>query len=263
MWNYRCRPSSKAPPSQAWRMHWRDSKTRPKPLPQRGYGTRSIAFPPARFARCSSGSAPLEDELMTTGDLSDDILLAKEKEELLALLLAENGIAPPGEPIPRRPTSDRPPLSFAQQRLWFVEQLGLTPGAYHIPIHLRLSGDLNPDALARSFTEIVRRHEALRTCFRTAGAEPYQHILDPAAVQLPIVELPVEDLRALAPGRREAEARRLATEETARPFDLAQGPMLRTRLLRLGDDDHILLITMHHVAVDGWSVGILMREMSL
>jgi amino acid adenylation domain-containing protein len=200
---------------------------------------------------------------MTTDDLSDHILLAKEKEELLALLLAENGIAPPGEPIPRRPTSDRPPLSFAQQRLWFVEQLGLTPGAYHIPIHLRLSGDLNPDALARSFTEIVRRHEALRTCFRTAGAEPYQHILDPAAVQLPIVELPVEDLRALAPGRREAEARRLATEETARPFDLAQGPMLRTRLLRLGDDDHILLITMHHVAVDGWSVGILMREMSL
>ncbi len=166
----------------------------------------------------------------------------------------EGGEAPPLVPVPR----DRPlPLSFAQQRLWFVDRLEPGSPAYNMPYPLRLRGALDARALERSLAEIVLRHEALRTRFDTAGGEPVQ-VVDPAGP----VALPLRDLRALPEAAREAEVRRLVTEEALRPFDLARGPLLRALLVRLAEEEHALLFTLHHVVSDGWSMGVLTREVS-
>ncbi|HLM55240.1 MAG TPA: amino acid adenylation domain-containing protein [Pyrinomonadaceae bacterium] len=148
------------------------------------------------------------------------------------------------------------PLSFAQQRLWFIDQLQPNSAAYNVPAALRLTGPLNVEALERCINEIVRRHEVLRTTF-TLG-----HDRQPLQVVAPELKhaLRVEDLSALPEAERESEAVRLTTEEARRPFDLARGPLLRARLLRLGDDEHVLLFTMHHIVSDGWSMGVLVRE---
>ncbi|MCP4655911.1 MAG: amino acid adenylation domain-containing protein, partial [bacterium] len=161
--------------------------------------------------------------------------------------------APPIEPL----SGDREgvALSFAQQRLWFLAQLDPASAVYNIPLALRLRGPLHPAALERSLDEIVRRHAALRTRFGTRAEEPCQLISPPAFHPLPVV-----DLTALAAA--EDELRRLASEEARRPFDLALGPLLRTGLLRVGEAEHVLLVTMHHVASDGWSVELLYRELA-
>ncbi|HEX7241659.1 MAG TPA: amino acid adenylation domain-containing protein, partial [Longimicrobiaceae bacterium] len=144
--------------------------------------------------------------------------------------------APPLVPVSR----DRPlPLSFAQQRLWFIDRLQPGSPAYNMPYPLRLRGVLDVPALERSLTEIVRRHESLRTRFGTVGEEPVQ-VIDPAGP----VAIPIHDLRALPEAAREAEVRRLATEEALRPFDLAAGPLLRTVLVRLGGAEWALLVTL-------------------
>jgi surfactin family lipopeptide synthetase A len=149
------------------------------------------------------------------------------------------------------------PLSFAQQRLWFFEQL--TPGlsSYNLPSVYRIHGNLDVVALQKSFSEIVRRHEALRTIFPAVDGRPYQRICPPAPVPLEIV-----DLQHLPRQEREAAAHRLASEEIYRPFDLAQGPLLRTGLLRLAADEHLLLVTTHHIVFDGWSTGTFSRELA-
>ncbi|HEX8558455.1 MAG TPA: amino acid adenylation domain-containing protein [Pyrinomonadaceae bacterium] len=149
------------------------------------------------------------------------------------------------------------PLSFAQRRLWFLDQLEPGGTLYNVPVALRLGGRLEAGVLARVLTEVVRRHESLRTTFTVTGGEPAQVIHDAAPVALP-----VEDLCAFAESEREAEARRLAAEEARRPFDLSAGPLLRARLLRLSDEEHVLLLTMHHIVTDGWSMGILVREVA-
>src|SRR5215207_82440 len=149
------------------------------------------------------------------------------------------------------------PTSFAQQRLWFLDQLEPGTAAYNIPAAVRLHGALDVAAFGRALTEIVRRHEALRTTFAVRDGQPVQ-LIHPAGP----LELPVTDLGHLGAELREAEARRLAAEEARRPFDLAAGPLLRVQLLRLADDEHVALLTMHHIVSDGWSMGVLVREVA-
>ncbi len=149
------------------------------------------------------------------------------------------------------------PLSFAQQRLWFIDQLEPGNSFYNVPAAVRLSGQLSVEAVERSLTEVVRRHESLRTTFKEVGGEPVQVI--GAATE---VRLEIEDLSHLAEEEREAEARLRATQEARRPFDLSTGPLLRARLLRLGAEEHVLLFTMHHIVSDGWSMGVLVREVT-
>jgi amino acid adenylation domain-containing protein len=161
--------------------------------------------------------------------------------------------APPIVPVPR---DGELPLSFAQQRLWFIDQLDPGNSVYNFPVAVRLMGPLNVVALKQSLNEIVRRHEALRTTFALVDGRPIQVIAPALTLTLPIV-----DLRELPETERKAEMRRLATNEAQRPFDLAQGPLVRATVLRLGDDDHVGLLTMHHIVSDGWSTGILIREM--
>ncbi|HZH16543.1 MAG TPA: amino acid adenylation domain-containing protein, partial [Archangium sp.] len=155
------------------------------------------------------------------------------------------------------PRDGNPPLSFAQQRLWFLDQLEPGSTSYNMPAALRLVGPLDTSALQRAFSELTRRHEALRTTFSTENGTALQ-LIHPAA-ELPLTWV---DLSALPEASREAEARRLATEEAARPFELARGPLLRTTLLRLDEQQHVLLMTMHHIVSDGWSMGVLVREVA-
>jgi amino acid adenylation domain-containing protein/non-ribosomal peptide synthase protein (TIGR01720 family) len=160
--------------------------------------------------------------------------------------------APRIEPAPR----DEPlPLSFAQQRMWFLDQIEPGNVFYHIPSALRLTGPLNIAALERSLNELVRRHESLRTTFALTGDTPFQRI----APELKL-ELPLTDLSGLAEAEREAEAQRLAEAAAHTPFDLARGPLVRARLVRLSDEEHVLLLTLHHSIADGWSMSILTRE---
>jgi amino acid adenylation domain-containing protein len=149
------------------------------------------------------------------------------------------------------------PLSFAQQRLWFLDQLEPGSSAYHIPIALRFEGQLDVAALGRSIEEVVRRHESLRTTFRFQAGGPVQ-VVRPAGA----VELPVTDLSHLPAEGREAEARRLAIEEARKTFDLTRGPLVRAGLLRLAAEEHVALLTMHHIVSDGWSMGVLVKEVA-
>jgi amino acid adenylation domain-containing protein len=164
-----------------------------------------------------------------------------------------------GEQVPPMIRADRDaglaPLSYAQQRLWFIHQLEPDSPAYNIPLAVRLTGQLDTSALSLSLSEIVRRHEPLRTTFILEDSQPFQLIHPPAPL-----DLPVEDLSTLAASEREREAQRIAEEEARLPFDLECGPLLRARLLRLSEDEHVLLLTMHHIVSDGWSLGVLVRE---
>jgi amino acid adenylation domain-containing protein len=149
------------------------------------------------------------------------------------------------------------PASYAQERLWFLEQLRPGTAAYNMPAALRLRGPLDVGALEQSLGEIVRRHEALRTTFVAVEGRPFQVIAEARAVRLPVV-----DLAGLAEAEREAEALRLANEEAHRPLGLARDLLLRASLLRLGEREHVLLLTLHHIASDGWSMGVLSRELA-
>ncbi len=162
--------------------------------------------------------------------------------------------APPIVPVPR----DRPlPLSFAQQRLWLVDRMEPGSAAYVMSAALRLRGRLDPEALERAFGETVRRHEALRTVFAERGGEPVQVVRDPAPVALPVT-----DLRHLPAGERERAAADAAARGAQRPFDLAAGPLLRAELLRLDAEEWALRVDVHHAVADGWSVGVLVGELS-
>jgi amino acid adenylation domain-containing protein/non-ribosomal peptide synthase protein (TIGR01720 family) len=160
--------------------------------------------------------------------------------------------APPLVPVPR----DRPlPLSLAQQRLWFAHRMEPGGAAWNMPSALRLRGALDVDALRRALGAVVERHEVLRTRFAMAAGEGVQ-VVEPAAD----IPLPLLVLDGLPGAAREAEVERLALAEAARPFDLERAPLLRAALLRLAEDEHVLLLTLHHVAADGWSLEVLVRE---
>ncbi|HEU4628280.1 MAG TPA: condensation domain-containing protein, partial [Gemmatimonadaceae bacterium] len=174
-------------------------------------------------------------------------------------LLVERGARADDGPIPPRPRDAGPlPLSFAQQRLWFLDQL--VPGGtmYNIPSITRLPGPIDAAVLARSLTEIVRRHEVLRTTFSVHDGQPVQVIHPPAPLPLP---LPLHDLRALPASARTAAAAQLAAAEAQRPFDLRTGPLLRAHLVRLDEAEYALVLVMHHIVTDGWSMGIFFREL--
>ena len=160
-------------------------------------------------------------------------------------------------PISRVNRAQRLRLSFAQQRLWFINQLNPGSAVYNIPVALRLSGRLEVAALEASLTELVKRHESLRTRFVAGDGEPVQVIEAAQPVQLEM-----QDLSELAEAEREAAAQRLLGAEASKPFELEQGPVLRVGLLKLGAEEHIALLTLHHIVSDGWSMGVLVRELS-
>ena len=165
----------------------------------------------------------------------------------------QQGAAAP--PITRVSRERDLPLSFAQQRLWFLDQLEPGSSFYNVPVAVKLEGALNVTVLEQTLVEIMRRHEVLRTHFAVVDNQPVQIIAAPQPLKLSLI-----DLSDLAEGQREDTARQLAYEEAERPFNLAEGPLMRVTLLRLGEDEHVCLLTMHHIVSDGWSSAILIRE---
>ncbi|MBZ4377474.1 non-ribosomal peptide synthetase, partial [Corallococcus sp. AS-1-6] len=180
-----------------------------------------------------------------------------ESSTVEALAARLHGSASPQAPKLTRSAHEGPlPLSFAQQRLWLLDQLQPEDASYNLPAALQLSGHLDVEALRRAFEALVARHESLRTTFHEHQGQPTQRIQAAAAWTLPI-----KDLSSLPEDEREKEARKLADEEARRPFHLATGPLLRSALVRLREDSHLLLVTMHHIVSDGWSMGVLVREL--
>ena len=167
------------------------------------------------------------------------------------------GLSAQPTPITPARRDEELPLSFAQQRLWFLDKLLAGSPVYNLSSALRLKGPLRVRALEQALTEIVRRHEALRTTFPDEDGQPMQVIAPPAPVSLPVT-----DLSGLAPEEREQQARRLAEAEAQLSLNLAEGPLLRVSVLRLAEDEHVLLLTMHHIISDGWSMGVLTRELT-
>jgi len=148
------------------------------------------------------------------------------------------------------------PASFAQQRLWFLDQLFPGNAFYNVSAAIRLTGSLNLAALEQTFNEIVRRHEALRTTFRMLEEQVVQVITPTLTIPLPVV-----DLQHLPLTEQEAETWRLANEEQERPFNLSSGALLRVILLQLDASEHLLLLNLHHIICDGWSIGVFLREL--
>ncbi|MEU7576559.1 amino acid adenylation domain-containing protein [Streptomyces sp. NPDC041068] len=153
--------------------------------------------------------------------------------------------------IPRRPAGERPPLSYAQRRLWFLDQMVPDSPAYNVPMSFRLRGPLRREVLERAAEEVVRRHESLRTRLPSENGEPWQEILDDVRVPVDLVDV-TDD-----PARLDA----LIFDEGRRPFDLATGPLLRITLYRLAPELHVVLLNAHHVVVDGWSLGLFWQEL--
>ncbi|MFB2922992.1 non-ribosomal peptide synthetase [Aerosakkonema funiforme] len=150
------------------------------------------------------------------------------------------------------------PASFAQQRLWFIDQLVPGNSFYNVPTAIRLTGSLKVTALEQTLNEIVRRHEALRTVFGMMEGQLVQVIAPTFNISLPVF-----DLRHLPTEERETEAKRIVSAECDRPFNLSTGPLLRSMLFELADTEHILLLNMHHIICDDWSIGVLIRELSI
>src|ERR1051325_3489813 len=167
--------------------------------------------------------------------------LSPSKRALYELKLKRRGlIAPDQQSIPRRANRDVAPLSYAQQRLWFMEQMNPGSSSYNVPRAMRVSGRLNVNALQQAINEIVNRHEALRTSFVTVNGRPRQVIAPSMKVMLTLI-----DLRYLPHTEREEEAKRKADREAQQPFELDKAPLLRVALLRLGEQEQVLLLTMH------------------
>jgi amino acid adenylation domain-containing protein len=191
-----------------------------------------------------------------TGVLTPDLRaeLVAHKEEIARFLretAAARHVPPPLVPVERDGVL---PLSFAQQRLWFLDQLEPESPLYNLPQVVQLNGALDVTALENSLNELVRRHESLRTCFVDNGGEPGQVILPPHHI-----DLVLEDLSGLD----SAELHLRLRQEEQQPFNLATGPLLRVRLFRLGEEQHVLAATMHHIISDGWSMGVLTKELGL
>ena len=150
------------------------------------------------------------------------------------------------------------PVSFSQRRLWFIEQLIPGNPFYNVPMGTRLIGPLDTSALERSLNEIVRRHEALRTTFNVSAGEPVQVVLPHLSISIPVI-----DLSELPEHKKEAELKCLSLDEDLQPFDLTRAPLVRAKLIRLGAEEHVLFLTMHHIISDGWSLEVLLREVRL
>ncbi len=178
--------------------------------------------------------------------------LAAYKTEILQFLRQSSSTAPLS-PIVR---DGNLPLSFAQQRLWFIDQLTAHSAVYNIPTAVRLTGLLDIPILAASINEIIRRHEVLRTSFKTIEGQPIQVIADQATIELNPI-----DLSHLPESERETAIEQWFVQSAQQPFDLAQAPLIRATLLQLDATEHVVVFTMHHIISDGWSMGILLREL--
>ncbi|HET7228484.1 MAG TPA: amino acid adenylation domain-containing protein [Longimicrobium sp.] len=181
--------------------------------------------------------------------------LSPAKEALRAARLAGQQRA---APIPRRAPGTDAPLSYGQEQLWFVDQLQPGGTAYNLPVVLRLSGPVDAGAMERAIGEVVRRHESLRTTVREAEGVPAQSVAPFRGFTLA-----VDDLSALDVEEREREVTRRGAAEASHVFSLSTGPLFRASLLRLGEDDHALLMCLHHLVGDGWSVKVLLHEVSV
>jgi amino acid adenylation domain-containing protein len=182
--------------------------------------------------------------------------LSRQKLALLSAKLKERTVKAPQQEIGRRPNRFAPcPLSFAQQRLWFLDQLAPNNPFYNIPEAVRLDGKLDLKVLERVINEIVRRHEALRTRIEMGEREPVQVI-----EEWEYRELWVENLTSLTQQEREEEIMKAMREEAGTGFDLSRGPLLRVKVLKVAEEQHVVLFTMHHIISDAWSMGVLMRE---
>jgi len=180
----------------------------------------------------------------------------KRRSLLEKLLQQEKAGLPASSVIARTATSAGSSLSFAQERLWFLDQLEPNSHLYNVPLGLRLDGELDAGALQRSLGEVVRRHEALRTCFKSVAGIPVQVPENVDGVGMPVV-----DLSELPEHERAAEVTRLGRLEAQRSFDLRQALKLRATLFRLTSTQHLLLLNLHHISADGWSIGVLVREL--
>jgi amino acid adenylation domain-containing protein len=192
-----------------------------------------------------------------TSELREE--LTERKAEILDFLRdvreASGQSAPFLRPVPRNQLLE---LSFAQQRLWMLDQIAEGRSAYHVGLHVRFEGPLSVVALCSAIAGLVRRHEALRTSFPSIDGRPVQQIAPFREPDVPLIEL-----NGMGPSEeREAEALRLAREESRRPYDLASGPLVRWRLYQLDTSLHILLLGMHHIITDGWSLTVIYRELA-
>ena len=183
--------------------------------------------------------------------------VAQLAEHIARCRLADKPLTPALSPTGKA-ENEECQLSFAQQRLWFLDQIVAGVPLNNIPVALRLEGQLDIDALEEGLSEIVRRHETLRTTFISRDGQPIQVIVPPLPVELPVV-----DLRHVALSEREVEVSLLVQEEARRPFDLMRSPLMRASLLRLHETEHILMLTVHHIVADDWSMGVLSRELSV
>ena len=185
----------------------------------------------------------------------DSPTIAELTKHIEAIIKDDTGQAAP--PLTSTSRDERIPLSFAQQRLWFLDQLEPETPKYNIPTALVLKGTLNFTALERSLNEIVRRHEVLRTTFAIVNGQPTQIVAPKLTLVLPIV-----DLQHLPQATQDIEVHRLANQEAEMAFNLAKGPLLRTTFLKLSEIEYVALFTLHHIVSDGWSTGILIDELT-
>ena len=149
------------------------------------------------------------------------------------------------------------PLSFAQQRMWFLDQLKPGSSAYHIPMAVRFTGAINRNVLELCFREIIRRHESLRTNFVEINGEATQVIHAERELPMPLI-----DMQGLTENEREAQLIRLLQEETDKPFDLSQDMLIRTALVQISAEEHVLVMVMHHIISDAWSIGVFTKELA-
>ncbi|MBD2010113.1 non-ribosomal peptide synthetase [Microcoleus vaginatus ZQ-A3] len=206
-------------------------------------------FVEGEILRCNAPEGILTPELRAE--------ISHKKAEIISFLKAANRTSSfTSTPIVPMGRDGNLPLSFAQQRLWFLDQLVPNNPFYNVPAALRLTGSLNFSALQQTFNEIVRRHEALRTTLAVVSGQPVQRIA--AAFHLPIN---VVDLRNLPKQSRQTEANRLTAEEAQRSFNLSNDLLLRVTLLQLDDAEYLLMLNMHHIVSDGWSIGVLIQEL--
>ncbi len=191
------------------------------------------------------------------GDVSKRLAeLSPEKRALLMKKLQEKSQQQAKKfAIPRRENQSEYPMSFAQERMWFLYQWDPSSPSYNMPAAVRFQGKLNVEILKQSLNEIVRRHEVLRAGFVTEEERPRQIVLPELAVDVPVI-----DLSHLPKHEQEAQAIQLATEDAQKPFDISKPPLLRASLIRLNPEEHIVLFTMHHIISDGWSIGVLIKE---
>ncbi|MBP5974473.1 amino acid adenylation domain-containing protein [Brasilonema sp. CT11] len=179
-----------------------------------------------------------------------------ELERVIAALLMTDSrlVIPEIKPVAR--DSEHLPLSWAQERLWFLDGLQSESAAYNMPAALQMTGQLNAEALELALTEIIQRHSVLRTTFPIVNGTPVQ-----AIAPTKVVTIPVFDLQSLSPDEQADRVQQLATEEAQQPFDLANGPVIRFKLLQLAQQTHVLLVTLHHIVFDAWSISIFIREL--